>query len=401
MNKLYIPVLAGALLIGQTSLSAQVPTVTCSVSAAAPPIVRAEGKAELVSDILLVCTGGNPAAAAPVNLSVFLNTNITSNLTGPGADETEALVLIDEPQPSPALNISNGIPFVGQVKGTPPIIPSGNVFTGLRTGFVNEVIFPGLPLVPPGAGTRTFRITNLRALPPPSAAAPSSILAFIAVSGPVSVAITSPVVTVGFVSQGLNFIFATLGANLNLKFGERFASAFKKRIENGAGPLLPVKQNHPGVVSCTESGFNPDFTSVTPGATGSADTGTRLLAKITGIPFGIPFVLVPNDVTSSSGQLVAARIAPPYAPPFAGGVPIVAGGFGLVPVAGGTATVLYEVTAAAPHAGVNGCLVIESFVITAHPWPFGSLAGASASGAFAPIDPTPVISGPAPEPRFE
>ena len=65
-----------------------------------------------------------------MNLSVFLNTNITSNLTGPGLDETEALTLIDEPMPSPALNMSNGFAFVGQVKGTPGVTPSGNVFTG-------------------------------------------------------------------------------------------------------------------------------------------------------------------------------------------------------------------------------------------------------------------------------
>ena len=41
--------------------------------------------------------------AAPVNISVSLNTNITSNLTGPGPDETEALTLIDEPMPDPGV----------------------------------------------------------------------------------------------------------------------------------------------------------------------------------------------------------------------------------------------------------------------------------------------------------
>ena len=121
MNKLYKTVLCGVLLfISRSSGIAQVPPgMACNASAVAPPIVRAEGRAELVSDILLTCTGGNPAIKAPVNVSVFLNTNITSNLTGPGPDETEALVLIDEPQPNPALNFSNGFPFVGQVKGTP------------------------------------------------------------------------------------------------------------------------------------------------------------------------------------------------------------------------------------------------------------------------------------------
>lgn len=400
MNLRYRLILSGALLLlARHSMIAQVPPLTCAVTASAPPIVRAEGRAELVSDIVLTCRGGNPATPAAVNVSVFLNTNITSNLTGPGPDETEALLMVDEPQPSPALNLSNGFAFVGQVKGVPSVIPSGNVFTGLRTGVTNQVIFPGVPVVPPGVGTRVFRITNLRALPPQVAATVvTPILAAVAVSGPMAISLTTPVVTVGFVSKGLSFSFAPSGVSLNLKFSEVFASAFKKRIENGAGPLIAVKQNKPGGMHCTESGFNPDFTPVSPGATGAANTGTRLIATITGIPAGIWYILVPNDVTS--GQIVAARVPPPYVPPFASGVPIVTGGLAAVPVSAGSAMVLYEVVAAAPYAGINGCAVLDSFLITAQPWPFGSLAGSSATASFAPVDPTPVISAPAPEPRF-
>jgi hypothetical protein len=263
---------------------------------------------------------------------------------------------------------------------------------------VNQIVFPGVPVVEPGAAVRVFRITNLRALPPPSGAGPAVINAFVSISGPISISISSPVLTVGFVSNGLNFSSTPLGPNLSLKFSEVFASAFKKRIENGPGPLIPAKQNHPGVFHCTESNFNPDFTSVAPGATGSANTGTRLAAKISGIPPGVTFILVPNDV--ASGQIVAARVPPPYVPPFASGVPIVTGGTGAVPVVAGTAMVLYEVLASAPYSGMNGCALLNSFVILAQPWPFGSLAGASATAFFAPSDPTPVISGPAPEPRF-
>ena len=43
-----------------------------------------------------------------------------------------------------ASNLSNGFGFIGQVKGIPAVIPSGNVFTGLRTGSVNQVLFPGV-----------------------------------------------------------------------------------------------------------------------------------------------------------------------------------------------------------------------------------------------------------------
>jgi hypothetical protein len=224
-------------------------------------------------------------------------------------------------------------------------------------------------------------------------------MAAIAISGPISVPIVNPVLTVGFVNNGLNFSHFPMGHNLTLKFGEMFPSAFKKRIENtGVGPLTSVKQNHPGVLHCTESGFNPDFTAVTPGATGSANTGTRLGAKITGIPASVTAIIVPRDVTS--GQIMAALVPPPYVLPYSAGVPVIAAGSAAIPVAGGTATVLYEVVAGPPYAGINGCAMLDSFSITAQPWPSGTLVNANATGFFAPQDPNPLISGPSPEPRF-
>ena len=62
MNILNRPILCGVLLlIAQHSLFSQVPPpMTCNATAAAPPVVRAEGRAELVSDIVLTCTGGKP-----------------------------------------------------------------------------------------------------------------------------------------------------------------------------------------------------------------------------------------------------------------------------------------------------------------------------------------------------
>jgi len=400
MNKLYRPILCGALLIiaGHSLFAQAPPPLTCNANAPVPPVVRAEGRAELVSDIVLTCTGGNPTMAAPVNISIFLNTNITSNLTGPGPDETEALILIDEPMPAPTFNTSNGFPFVGQVKGTSGVIPSGNVFTGLRTASPNQVVFLGVPVVPPGAGVRRLRITNLRALPPVPGVSPAPILAFVAISGPIPIAIGSPVMTVAFVTNGLNFSHFPVGSNLNLKFGETFAGAFKKRIENGAGPLVAVKQNQPGVLHCTESGFNPDFTPVAAGNTGSANTGTRLAAKITGIPGGVTWIIVPNNV--ASGQIVAAFVPPPYVLPYSSGVPVVAPGLNAVPVVAGSAMVVYEVVAGPPYAGMNGCAMLNTFVISLQPWPMGSLAGANASGSFAPLDPAPIISALSPEPRF-
>ena len=45
-------------------------------------MVRAEGHTELVGDIVLVCTGGNPSQAFLANFQLFLNTNVTSRIVG-------------------------------------------------------------------------------------------------------------------------------------------------------------------------------------------------------------------------------------------------------------------------------------------------------------------------------
>src|SRR4028118_1131294 len=95
------PVLAvGAFLIGTaTTASAQVTggnPLVCATNAGVPPVVRAEGHTELVGDIVIQCTGGNPALGAQTaNFQLFLNTNITSRLLGNNL--SEALLMIDEP----------------------------------------------------------------------------------------------------------------------------------------------------------------------------------------------------------------------------------------------------------------------------------------------------------------
>ena len=78
---------------------------TCAAQAGTPVIVRAEGITELVGDLLLQCTGGNPTPRGqpiPVsNVQLTLNTNVTSRLIG-STGFTDALLLIDEPYPASA-----------------------------------------------------------------------------------------------------------------------------------------------------------------------------------------------------------------------------------------------------------------------------------------------------------
>jgi hypothetical protein len=58
----------------------------CFANAGVPPVVRAEGYTELVGDLVITCSGGNPAAPFLANFQLFLNTNITSRLVATGPD---------------------------------------------------------------------------------------------------------------------------------------------------------------------------------------------------------------------------------------------------------------------------------------------------------------------------
>ena len=60
--------------------SAQTAPVNCIANSGVPPLLRAEGLAELVRDVLIECQGGDPNETRLVNFDIFLNTNITSDL---------------------------------------------------------------------------------------------------------------------------------------------------------------------------------------------------------------------------------------------------------------------------------------------------------------------------------
>ena len=71
--------------------------ITCT-AVAVPPIVRSEGIAELVGDIILTCTntpppsGGMPVSHLVTNVNVSLNVNVTNNLQG----HPDAVLIINE-----------------------------------------------------------------------------------------------------------------------------------------------------------------------------------------------------------------------------------------------------------------------------------------------------------------
>src|ERR1700730_14639690 len=92
-------------------------SITCNVSTL-PDEVRANGEAELVGDLVMVCTSTGPSQSVLVNIQVFLNVNLTSRIMNPLTLQTKARLIIDEPQPG-VPNTANGCPYPGQVLGTP------------------------------------------------------------------------------------------------------------------------------------------------------------------------------------------------------------------------------------------------------------------------------------------
>ncbi len=260
--------------------------VVCSLASANVALVRSEGNAEQLGDLVFTCTGGTPTAAGntvpQINISVILNTNITSKVTASsGATNfSEALLLVDEPnqpvQPATVALISRSILNCGQA-GAPDNGPSGPgvcsiVSTGVpqqtydgtqfangsticNSGIVgitfvpgafygcgrpnafqgrmqanNVVEFFGVPFDPPGAGTRVLRFTNIRS----DAAALKSgtpIMAQVSISGSSNVtfsggSITSGPLEIGFVEKGFS---VSTSAISTVRVTESFAIAWKYR----------------------------------------------------------------------------------------------------------------------------------------------------------------------------
>jgi hypothetical protein len=346
--------------------------VNCTASASVPPIVRTEGYTEPVGDLVLTCTGGIPTppgnAVPQVNFALFLNTNISSHVTqnAPTIDFSEALVLVDEPNSlvnppqRPLLNCGNsGAPDNGVGPGVCKIISNGNpvqtydgtanvagaapcdgvgldpapnsygcgrpnAFQGQTQVQTNVMVFSGVPFDPPGAGTRIFRFTNLRA-DPEFFGGPNPVLAEISLSGQLAVNITNPQQTVGFAQAGL---IASVGSPGVVHVEEGFASAFKDRnvaftlfnatfgggfyTYNGGTAYPPQDaQNVPGVIYNDEDMFQWQNSALNapPSPNPPAGYGGGPVANIGNSLFSVGFGGVNTNIDASGSASAGTRIA--------------------------------------------------------------------------------------------
>jgi len=332
------------LFVAADASTALAQSFTCVANAAVPPSVRPEGRSELVADVVLQCSGNAPATGINATITLFFNTDVTSRLLG---GVSEAVLLIGEPAPAT------------QALGV-------NLFQATISG-PNSITFSNVPVVsaPGGNVASVLRITNVRLNATPfGGVLPTPLIGSISTTLP----LPNPTQTVAFVASPLAFSAAarcTAGTErtIDLRFSESFPTEFKLRGGDG--------QSTPGTFYNTESGFTPD--PVIAGV-GTADSGTRLSALISGIASSTQ-LSVPAVVTS--GALTITAVSP-------------AGG-GLVPIVGGTATIIYEVTATTPLA--NEAVLVPVTVS-------GAVSGLTVKGNLAPISTAEAASSTEPIPRF-
>jgi len=310
-----------------------------------PNIVRAEGIAEQVGDLVLNCTGGVPTPLGePIpeyEVTMTLNTNITSRSLPEGGKLSEALLTIDEPFPAAPVPS-----FLSPYPGQPPQIlckPLGstcaetgtggspspyqtqpNVFVGKQTN--RKTLQWNVPIDPPGIGiTRVIRLTNIRSnaseLGLPAGFLPTEIQATVAIQGsqPLPVGAAQPILGLGEqgavtsvpiaapIPQCTPHNASLLGRSgvaafdFTTQVTEYFAYAFQYRnygtwISGLEFPPPLSEQNVTGFEYRTETGFySPSLFTPAP-TLGLADFGTRILVTFAPLPAGVR-LFVPTTIT--------------------------------------------------------------------------------------------------------
>jgi uncharacterized protein (TIGR03437 family) len=379
---------AGVLLLLSTlaATGAAASTVAC-VSLAVPAVVRAEGLAERVGDIVLNCTGA-AGSAVSTNLTVFLSRRITNRISETGVADV-------------LLTVDNG---------------SGPVSAGVPAtlGGPSSVNFLGAAFNLSSAGQATVRISNLRAaIGEIGSALPVPVQAFLSFGGPVGIAINSAPITVATPVTGL---LAGPGSSSVPCVGSR----------------LPEQINFSSLLSTGTQVFS---TRATEGF-GSAfqprgpmeDSGTRILLRYSGFPAGAR-LFVPDVVAGSNavqptigGDLGGTPSGGQYSPGGSGslllvrivnGDPTGAGGMPVyTPGAPGSGTVSLNGASEVPLSGGSGFAVYEVFDADAAlrenaqiPTFLGLPATAQGAVAkqevsFAPVSTLDAASRTAPVPRF-
>ena len=120
--------------------------ITC-ITTATPTIVHGEGITERAGDIVFTCSGGSPNAAMTVDLSIFLNVNITNRLASASSNALLDIIFTADngtgPQPIAATPILTGQASLEFNGVTFTLSPTGSVTLGLANirGAANQLNF--------------------------------------------------------------------------------------------------------------------------------------------------------------------------------------------------------------------------------------------------------------------
>ena len=434
------------IMLGANVATAQVPSqalglVACQATAV-PPVVRAEGIAELVGDIVLICTNVPPplGIADPTrnvittNVSVSLNVNVTNNINfGEGSNVTDAVLIINEnncTDPSPTgsaygqgacstpdprvqdpqlgtLAANNRLewnrvdfPVPGASTTGSPVVPVADCTAG-------GTLFPGEPLSGCFPFTTTVRITSVRANAsqlgvPDTATFPSTqITAFVSITGPTTIPVTNNVLNVAVPILGL--IVTGPGAVTGLQcisdsevgtitLREGFATAFK---------TLGVPTFLPGTTQWESGYWEPESNNG-----GGATQATRFILRFFNVPEGVTLT-VPNYVASPgsalpvTGDNLELFLVPNAGSDGAGGTGTTAtSGTVTVALSGGFGQAVYEVHDSNPFMveSVSVPLNVSWTADTSNDLP--AIGSGQISVSFAPISTVTTANAGAPEPRF-
>lgn len=322
-----------------------------TVFAGTPLVLRGEGLTEEVADIVFSGIGGIPTPPGTpvptVNITVTMATvGVTSRLLGITIPSLQdAVLLIDEPGfPAGAgkLNTFPATPAPIGVGGSTGLDfkdgQAPNIITGQFSPSVpNAVTFLGVPVNPPGTGTRILRITNLRVNASALAVAsgvPPQIIAAISVSDlrvlPIS---GSTTLTLGTAQPSFSALAVNPGAGIftiNPSAGVNPALVTNPAATGAINVLLQFTGNIPG-------GFKPRTAkqSFSPGAPytaeetfdgtglplvanapplnqsiGRADQGTQFVARFQNVPPNVKVFVTTRDLPS--GGLIGGN---PDTPP--------------------------------------------------------------------------------------
>jgi hypothetical protein len=405
------------------------PPLSCTAQAGDAPLVRSEGLAELVGDVLLFCTGGTPTLMGQeipkVNFRVFMNTTVTSRLYS-SSNWNEALLLIDEPQddnPITPVNEGDGQRLcpnsdgctmygIGKEPGLNYKFADYNVWQGQPvfdnvSGDGSTIDWLGVALDPPGTqATRVIRITNVRVNASEKGLGgliPQQLTMYISIFGPTALPINNPVVQVGFVQRSLEFSVDDTAdylqcedpsGYLDVTFTELFSSAFKKKNWQTTWncPTCEEYQDIPGTNYNSESGLWNGALNNTHGAAtaGRASQGTQLKAVFKNIPANVS-IYVSRRNTNGASDNAATLVS--------GGAPLTwgsASGEEELSISSGVATAVWEIIGDNQSASDD----VTFSVRVEYDAGDADLGDATVAGSYAPTSTVLAASSSAPVPRF-